>query len=522
MDKENKNKEVEYIRSQKEKGVSDEVIKETLLKAGWSEEDVAVGFSEVNKDTVSNEEEKQETEKQTDTSEKNTAETDSSESTADSISEKNQETVNVSNQSVNDSEKKADFTKTSPGSVSGSTEQKKGNLTNFILIGVVVFLVLVGASVAAFYIMKESGVEKSKEEVIVESVVSYAEADSFHSGVEIDIKAGDEFNFFANVEGSFKKSEKIIDSAMEMIFDGGLKFKNQGLTVELGAEGESRLVDGVYYINLSKAPEIPFFPDLSSLENRWLHSDLKDDLSSGDAEDLEEISKFSKDAIDFINKNGVQILEIAQSKNFLKVESLNDKDLYKYLILVDFEKTGDFLNGLAEELPLEEIAKDFPVEERQISESLKELAVEFEEEWEFAKEELPIDDFTLPFELHVEKKSGNIKTVLVDHSINVEINQELSQFYEGKENVKLEIFIKSTFKDFGKTVNVDVPKDSKPFEEAVKEMMEEMMGMSDSQELLMENMSDEPYLIETQEETGQERPFNEFLQAGAGWFTKLR
>ncbi len=49
MNEENKKTEVEYIISQRKKGGTDEAIKKELLEAGWTEEDIAIGFVEVDK-----------------------------------------------------------------------------------------------------------------------------------------------------------------------------------------------------------------------------------------------------------------------------------------------------------------------------------------------------------------------------------------------------------------------------------------------------------------------------------------
>ena len=47
MNEENKKTEIEYILSQRKKGGSDEAIKQELLEAGWTEEDIAIGFAEI-------------------------------------------------------------------------------------------------------------------------------------------------------------------------------------------------------------------------------------------------------------------------------------------------------------------------------------------------------------------------------------------------------------------------------------------------------------------------------------------
>lgn len=49
MNDENKKMETDYILSQKEKGIDDERIKKALLKAGWSDEFISIGFAEVKK-----------------------------------------------------------------------------------------------------------------------------------------------------------------------------------------------------------------------------------------------------------------------------------------------------------------------------------------------------------------------------------------------------------------------------------------------------------------------------------------
>lgn len=49
MNKENKKMEIEYILSQKEKGIDDERIKKALLKAGWKDEFISIGFTEAEK-----------------------------------------------------------------------------------------------------------------------------------------------------------------------------------------------------------------------------------------------------------------------------------------------------------------------------------------------------------------------------------------------------------------------------------------------------------------------------------------
>ena len=46
MDEKNKRAEVDYIVSQREKGVDDEAIRMALLESGWSEDDVDTGFKE--------------------------------------------------------------------------------------------------------------------------------------------------------------------------------------------------------------------------------------------------------------------------------------------------------------------------------------------------------------------------------------------------------------------------------------------------------------------------------------------
>lgn len=520
MNEENKKKVIDYISSQRDKGINDDSIKKVLLEAGWNEEEISSGFAEIDMGNISGEtsqekkdpidffeEKPQETQEEpqdlNDSGSEISPETETSEATTDPDPENSQENEVATSQPSSSVEEQNDLVMNSSDSLEDSSGQSKKSLTGLILIVVVIILVLLGASVAAYYVIKGTGEEKNKEEVMVESLVAYMEADSFQSSVEIDVSTGEDFIFNAGADGYFKQADNLLDSAMKASFQGGLKIKNQGLTIEIDTEGETRLVDGVYYINFIKAPEVPFFPDTSFLENVWIDFDLKENISTDEMEDIEEIAKKEKELIDFINKNGAQILEIAQSKDFIKVDSLSDKNLYKYLILVDFEKTADFLNALAEELPVE----------KEISDSLKEMASELEAQYPLIKKDLPVEDFTIPLELHIEKRTGNMKMILIDHSFNIEINQELAQFYGEQDKVKADFFFQITFKDFNKSIKVDVPKDSKSFEE----LMEEAMGALETSEDL-ENDSD---LVETEVETEQDFNFNNFLQAGAGWFKSL-
>ncbi len=54
MNEENKKTEIEYILSQRKKGGTDEAIKKELLSAGWTEDDISIGFSEADKISVAN------------------------------------------------------------------------------------------------------------------------------------------------------------------------------------------------------------------------------------------------------------------------------------------------------------------------------------------------------------------------------------------------------------------------------------------------------------------------------------
>ncbi|MGM0482705.1 MAG: hypothetical protein ACQEP6_02470, partial [Patescibacteria group bacterium] len=508
MDEKNKKKEVEYIRSQREKGVSDEAIRKALLSAGWSEGDISIGFAEVDGEASAEssqkneepEEEKPETEPQTaspSSQQPSSKESASSFTQTDQTKEQTEtpEQQDTPNSSVQAEENPSTDTSsedpstrstqtsgatTEDGAYSvgmstgGDMNRKSGNsnTAKYILIAVIIILVIGVASAAAYFAlgMRSGSIDgMSKEEVIKEALLSYMEADSLKNDTSIDISIEDRLNLNASFNGYYEDAEDVFGTKASLDFGGGVNFKEGGMTIEMDTEGEARIVDGILYARISKVPEIPFSgEDYSDVEGEWMHLDLKEETSEKDREQLEEAFGANGEVIEMVDKHAVQVLELAQEEGFLSIGSSVEDGDHIYEMDLDLEKAPSFFRKLAEVAPEEEY-----------SEALNEAADEMEADWEDFKSDIDMgsDGYIIPLKIRVDGDSGHLKEFLIDLSLTVKANENL-KFFGIEEDLKINILLNSKFSDIGEILEVEEPEDSKSFEE----LFEQTSGLSPTEE----------------------------------------
>ncbi|MFP4022787.1 MAG: hypothetical protein ACLFTS_02990, partial [Candidatus Paceibacterota bacterium] len=548
MDEKNKKIEMDYIRSQREKGVNDEAIKKALREAGWSEEDISVGFSELDgqqdvpqKQTEEErkeepvkaeednsfgatlndvpEEREQQAEKQK--SEEGTPEISPKESLSDNNampsgftkSETSGSTEGgVKSENVAGSKEATESnTPAEEGAVESETEQAKPSVTpasetpsagvsdnvaeaktgqeeeakedpmadlpeqgsenmlKIALLVIVALLILGGAGVAAYFIvqgMVGNMDNMTKEEIINESVLSYVKADSFSNVTEVGLSLDEFAEADLLVDGSYKKAESLEDHLTDLEFEGDFVFSDGGMTMEFGAKGEFRIVDGESYVYLEEATEIPFVGDLSSLEEQWLSMGVKEGLDeSGASFTSDDVSQVDEDVIKAIENSGVRFLELGQEKNAFIITELSDKDgLKRYSIEIDMENLPELMRILPDEF------RSLKSHKQDIMES----ADEAEEDLEEMKEENPDLDPVLPVEVHINKEDLQLRQVSLEWSQELSVgNLDVKIDGEELEELTLDLSIVSSFSDIGKEFDVEKPDADESLKEAVKELLDQ-------------------------------------------------
>ncbi|MFP4539965.1 MAG: hypothetical protein ACLFNN_03470 [Candidatus Paceibacterota bacterium] len=543
MDEKNKKIEMDYIRSQREKGVNDEAIKKALREAGWSEEDISIGFSELDgqqdvpqKQTEEKskeepkkaeednsfgsslndvpEEGEQQAEKQK--SEEGAPETSPEEKPSDNnampsgftksetsgsteggvksedvAGAKEATESNTPAEEGGAAESEAEQAKPSatPASETPSVgvsdnvaaaktgqeeevkedpmadlpEQGSENMLKITLLVIVTLLILGGAGVAAYFIVQGMGGnmdDMSKEEIINESVLSYVKADSFSNVTEVGLSLDEFAEAELLVDGSYKKAESLEDHLMDLKFDGSFVFREGGMTMNLGAKGELRVVDGESYVYLEEAPAIPFAGDLSPLEGQWLSMGVEEGLDESGVSFEGGITQIEEDAIKAIEEFGVRFLELGQEKKALTISELDDKDGVKiYSIDIDMENMPGLMRALPEEFP--------PLAPHK--QDILEGADEVEEDLKDMKEEHPDFDLVFPLEVRVDKKDLHLRQVSLELSREIPA-EDLSSMID-KEELSLDLSIVSSFSDIGKGFDVEKPDAEKSLEEAADELL---------------------------------------------------
>ncbi len=420
MDKEAEKRQIEYISSQRKDGFSDEAIKTSLLKVGWSEEEIDKGFSKVNGHEFSNQ-----------------------------------------NPSFDYENKK---TKT-------SDSQKKESFVRVLGFALMATFVLAGISAVLFYFLyfSETTLDKmSKEEKIANAFFFQEEFESTTMNTEMNLSIEEMFNFGLSADLYISNDEKITDFLMSALFNMDVMFKEKGLTFEADTEVETRLVEGVYYVRINKVPEIPFSAeDLSFFEGKWMHINLLEELSEQDIKEIENQFSSIKESNKKRHKDWINYLEFIQKNEFLKISELNkNRNNYTYKLEFDIEKIPTLLRDIADNFPEKPEAK-----------TLREIALEIERNWvEFEKIVIMKDGYILPVVVEIDRKTGYLLGLHLDLEFKV-VTGDMGEFLSGEEdqfNVKFSL--QNTFSDFGKEKKVDIPENSASFEEVMSEKVSEEGG----------------------------------------------
>ena len=193
MKEENKNSIINYIKSQREKGTADEDIKKELVNAGWSEEDISIGFSELNEEKPTTEPQKE---------------------------EETEKYVNI------EAETPTQFSQPSPEETPDNlgqdptvvtevnTRNNSSNAVKYIIVAVVAVLVIGGASVAAYFAMmtpsddERIAKEEMEEDKTEEQEEELQESEIEDSEDENDLK-GDEGTKDVRDETQIEKNDVV-------------------------------------------------------------------------------------------------------------------------------------------------------------------------------------------------------------------------------------------------------------------------------------------------------------------------
>ncbi len=526
MNEENKRKLVEYINSQKEKGIKDEDIKSVLLKAGWNEEDLSIVFKETGEDDVSQKSE----------------EGPKSENTVSENEEVNSEPVkeninsneNIS-QSFNTETGGAEFDQNTNSEVKPPQDEVKGRFGKIIFIIAIIVIFLGGASVAAYYTWQElsgdeeilSDEEGTKEDIIVDTLVNHLKADSFSTETKMKFSVEDVLNGHFVSEGFIQKGDTFKDISMLMEFDLGFSVKEGIVVIQVDLEGESRLVDSVYYVNLDKAPTIPFVADFSFLEGEWIHADIEESIKDAseiddfELEDIVSVINFEM-IFDSIEEYGVDVLEIAKNENFIEINVLNeeededkdenedeakeedeDKDL-ELEFVVDIYNTPGFLRMISEE---DFIPDDMKADIINMAEDMED---------ELSTNELDRGDFVIPLKIDIDENKGYFKKIYTEFDIDIDFETE--DLSENKESITVEYLFSVVFDEFNESFDkLDRPKNSSSLEELMEENLDQNPF---EEEFIFEDKIESDEEDIAKDDTQQEKETEGLLRhllAGAGW-----
>ena len=498
MDSKNKQMIVDYINSQRGKKVGDEVVKKALLDAGWNEEEISTAFAELDRKGAS--------------------------STADSPLEpapplkervsapesgpgapgngalsgrwETPELGSVGTQEGNDvntgaasgvvSAQQIALPNNIKAGASGnhSTESASGGKDEWArnsfgsakyIFGVAIIAFAVGAASVLAYLALSTGFggkpnDMSKEEIITEAVVSYMRASSLKNSTLVSFSINDMFGIEGFINGYYEFAEDVFDTKISGDFGGDFRFKDGGMTMELGAEGEFRVINGVLYVNLSKVPEVPYYlADLSHMEDNWVSVDLNEEISEQREGELRGLINKSDEFIKLVEDHGVRVIELAQEEGFLTIESSVVDGDHIFDLDLDLQVLPSFLRALAEMVPDEEY-----------SFILKEMAVEMDEEWEEIESSVDIENgHVVPFRLAVDRKTGDIKEISTNLSIKVKANETLESFFNIKDGLGVNILIVSEFSDMNGSFEVESPDGSIPFDEIISALMDDINDQVD-------------------------------------------
>ena len=515
MDPKNKKILKDYIRSQKERGVKDETIKNALIGAGWEEGKVSVGFDEVDKESSSfekkeelhegdlkekkeedpsreleNENKERIEEFKVDQEKKESPDTKKAEPMGVYSSQKNYKNLNV----IKEVERPSVEEKVSLSGGGGEAFLR-------VALVVVITVVIMGCvSVAAYYILqdllKEEEKSLSKEAVLSEVLVSYMKNDSVYHETEATVSVGEAVNAKASASGFIQKAGEVTSSPIKADFDIKVKTERDERG-EVDMEGSFMIIEDIFYIYLNQGSELPFIEEMSSLEEKWFSFKKNKDSDEFESGGFKTSLEFSDETISVIERYGVDILKKAQESGLMKMESVTfDENVYRYEIDIHLKETSSFVRNLAKALPFGGYKND-----------IIEFADEIEKEWEKMKSEMKTEDVIIYLEVNIEKNTMEVNSISINvEGLNVNLNEEISpvRFYLRSELKRPDLALR-----FEKPGEAFLLKEEDVFGSGFK------MGTSSDIELF----DDEVLLSESETDEGRDEfSIRNFLRAGAAWF----
>jgi len=435
---------LKYIKQQKQKGVSDDDIRIKLLANGWQEEDI----EEAAKLFKLNQQQNLQPQVPPPPVEAN-ALASQPEPMTQPIAQPAEPIQPVSQEQA-----------ASISSYEATSPAPKGGNKKVLMIAAVALgtLIIAGGSFGYVYYSQLPEVVAKKMAINFEKVKTFEYAGNLTGEVvvpasvtgmpEEDSKetAQMKFTSIVNFSGSVDGTD-VNNPKASHITDVEFKSEQAGVVESIILGVETRFLDKALYIQLTKAPELPFF-DLSSVKNQWVKIDLEEIMKEVESSMTEEEkqrlsggleSQFSQDQINKINAATQKWMAKTLKKvTRLPAENIDGVNTYHYSFTVNKTDLRDFI------LEVTKITTGIETDAQAIEAIDKSLAlIDFQgaEIWVGKKDSLPRRLY-LSFSFK-EEKTG--KVVLT----------EVMNVY---------------FKNYNKPVKIEAPEKSTPLQDFMEQL----------------------------------------------------
>ena len=290
----------------------------------------------------------------------------------------------------------------------------------------------------------------SSSEVVEKMAKKQRNVDSghFEGTAEAEMEEG---SFALTMKGDSDNSDPE-NPKSEMTVD--VSFATEGM--EFSAAANARAFNDTAYFKATKIPAAPMLPvqNLDQFKDQWIKVDTEQTEETTEMEEIdpEEIREIIR------NADIEKMINVEEEFEDEKVKGVNT---YHYLVSVDEEGVKETLPSLMKELS--ELSEDSePVDKQQIRKDLD----------EFFSKAGPLEA-----ELWIGRSDYLLRKVAFEKEIDPQAIDETAQAEPIMVNG--EFF----FSDYGKTVEIEKPKNAKTLQEVISSMMMQGMSSEGTQEI---------------------------------------
>jgi hypothetical protein len=331
----------------------------------------------------------------------------------------------------------------------GSAPKKSGGLMTKLLVTLLVLALLAGAAYAS-YIYYFQYLFAAPEEVIFEAYDHVLNADSiafsFDGNVYVKIASstqpGGEGTIGINLTGATDAMDEDnvkFNATLSLDVD----VKQEPFTFATKTTIEGRHIDDVLYLRMLRAPVIGFF-DLRSLENKWIS--VTDDESEGNPTDVAEEYLPS-------DLTREEVLAIYDQHPFLVITETKSRTIdgvaaFQYTYEIDQDQLEEYMIAVS----------SAGYADRMTPEELAEWQAQFRDQAEKDFEEFGGT-------ITIEKRTRRLREMIID-----------IEYGPDEQGQSFAADFTATFSKYNEPVTVEVPTDTRPFEEVMQEVMGSIFG----------------------------------------------